>query len=522
MVLLMSCANLAGMLLARAASRRKEIAVRLSLGAGRLRLVRQLLIEGALLSAGGALAGLVLAFWGVRALLAMLARGLYGIAFEVRPDARLLAFTGAVSLLTTLLFGLAPALRATRQDLASEVKADTPLTGGHGFRSVGALLAVQIAVALILLAGATLFTRSLANLRAIPLGLNPQKLVMFGLTPGANGYDESRGNRLYSNLLDRLKRIPGVTGVTLSVQTPLSGLSWTDRVRIDGGDSPNGQTLNLNFVGPEFFEVMQIPILLGRGIDRRDSATSPKVAVISESTAREFFGTGSPLGRKFRWSEQPALEVEVVGVVKDAKYDHLQKKLGAVGYIPYQQNRNGWSAQVEYELRTAGDPVTVIGAAHAAVGEFDRMLPLLEVKTMEAQIDDALAQQRLFASLVSLFGTMTLVLACVGLYGLVSYSVASRTREIGVRMALGAGRMAVLRMLMGQVAVTTAAGLAVGLPAARALTRLIESQLYGIHANDALSLAVAAVAVVLVALLAAVIPARRAMRIDPLRALRYE
>jgi len=522
MVLLMTCANLAGMLLARATARRKEIAVRLALGAGRLRLVRQLLIEGALLSAGGAVAGLVLANWGVRALLAILATGFHAVAFEVRPDARILAFTAGISLLTTVLFALAPALGATRQDVASGLKADTPLTAAsHRFWPVRALLAVQIAVALVLLVGATLFTRSLANLRSIPLGFNPQKLVLFGLTPGANGYDEVRGNQLYTNLLDRLKRIPGVTGATLSAQTPLSGWSSNDGIRVAGDDSPRGRNADLNFVGPSLLEVLQIPLVLGRSIDQRDTATAPKVAVVSETAAREYFGGSSPVGQKFRWASQPDWEVEVVGVVKDAKYDRLKNAPTEVVYIPYTQRYRGWLEAMNFELRTAGDPAAVIAAARSAVREFDRMLPLVDVKTMEGQIDEALAQQRLFASLVSLFGTITLLLACVGLYGLVSYSVASRTREIGVRMALGADRLAVLRMVAGQVAVTTALGLLAGIPATRALTRLVESQLYGIHAGDMLSLAMAAAAV-LVAMLAAFLPARRAMRIDPVRALRWE
>ncbi|SPF51832.1 conserved membrane hypothetical protein [Candidatus Sulfopaludibacter sp. SbA4] len=523
MVLLMTCANLAGMLLARATARRKEIAVRLAMGAGRLRLVRQLLIEGALLSAGGAVAGLLLAGWSVRALLALLATGMHGVAFEVRPDARILGFTAGISVLTTVLFALAPALGATRQDVASGLKADTPLAAAsHRFRPVRALLAVQIAVALVLLVGATLFTRSLANLRSIPLGFNPQKLVLFGVTPGANGYDETRGNRLYSNLLDRLKRIPGVTGATLSVQTPLSGYSSNDGIRIAGDDSPRGRNADLNFVGPDFLEVLQIPVILGRGIDQRDTATAPRVAVISETAARDYFGGSSPVGQKFRWVSEPDWEVEVVGVVKDAKYDRLTRARADVVYVPYTQFYNGWLQEMYFELRTAGDPAAVISAARAAVRELDRMLPLVDVKTMEGQIDEALAQQRLFASLVSLFGTITLVLACVGLYGLVSYSVASRTREIGVRMALGADRFAVLRMVIGQVAVTTALGLLAGIPATRALTRFVESQLYGIHAGDVLSLAIAAAAVLLVAMLAAFIPARRAMRIDPVRALRWE
>ena len=325
MVLLMTCANLAGMLLARAASRRREISVRLAVGAGRWRLVRQLLIEGALLSAAGALAGVLVAYWGLHALLKMWATGFNAMAFQVQLDARVLVFTAAISLATTVLFGLAPALAATRVNFAAGMKDDpSGAAGHHRFGPVRVLLGVQIAVALVLLSGATLFTRSLANLRAIPLGFNPQKMVLFGISPGTNGYDEARANRLYGNLLNRLQSIPGVAGATLSVQTPLSGLSWGSPFRVAGDLSRASRIANLNFVGPGFLEVMQIPLLVGRGIDARDTATAPKVAVISETAARKYFGGSPPIGQRLRWADPPEWEIAVVGVAKDAKYDRVK------------------------------------------------------------------------------------------------------------------------------------------------------------------------------------------------------
>jgi predicted permease len=523
LALLMACANLAGLLLARATVRRKEITLRLALGAGRFRLVWQLLVEGALLSLGGAVAGLLLAFWGVHALLALVSSGPYAIPLQVRPDVRILGFTAAISLLTTVLFGLAPALRATRLDLAPAMKEDTPLAAGNRrFAPVRMLVAAQIAVALLLLSGAALFTRSLANLRAIPLGFDPNNVVLFGLAPGRNGYDEVRGNQLYARVLDRLSRMPRTSGASLSADTPISDFYSGATILVEDGDARAPARTWINFVGPGFFDVLLIPLVLGRGIGQQDMGSASKVAVINETCARNYFGAGSPLGKRFRWSSKPEWEVQVVGVVKDAKYHRLRGDFPPTIYVPYTQAQFGWPQAMHFEVRTTADPAAVIAAIRAAVREIDRTLPLTDVITLEGQIEASLAQERLFASLVSLFGAITLVLACVGIYGLVACSVASRTREIGVRMALGADRIAVLRMILGEVGVTTAAGLAVGVPLILALARIIESQLYGVKAHDPVSILAAAAGVTAVALLAAYFPARRAMRIDPMRALRYE
>ena len=523
LTLLMACANLAGLLMARATTRRKEIALRLALGAGRRRLVWQLLVEGALLSLAGAAAGLLLAFWGVDALLAMVSSGPAAIPLQVRPDARILGFTAAISLLTTLLFGLAPALRVMRLNLAYAMKEDTPLErGNRRFGPVRMLVAAQIAVALLLLAGATLFTRSLANLRAIPLGFDPKNVVLFGLAPGRSGYDEVRGNQLYERVLERLNRTPRVIGATLSADTPISDFGDSGEIRVEGGDSKKAAGTMIDYIGPNFFDVLRIPLVLGRAIDQRDMGSASKVAVINETCARRYFGAGSPVGKRFRWRDKPDWEIQVVGLVKAAKYQQVRGDSPPTVYVPYTQNQREWPQQMNFEVRVAGDPAAVVAAIRAAVREVDRTLPLADVKTMEAQIGESLAQERLFASLVTLFGAITLVLACAGLYGLVSYSVASRTREIGLRMVLGAGRLAVLRMILGQVAATTAAGLAVGVPATLALTRIVESQLYGVEAHDPLSILAASAGMMAVAMMATFFPARRAMRIDPVRALRYE
>jgi predicted permease len=302
----------------------------------------------------------------------------------------------------------------------------------------------------------------------------------------------------------------------------ISGYVSNGGILIEGQSSKDAVDSTFNFVGPRFFEVMGIPMVVGRSLDWRDMSAVPRVAVINESLARRSFGAGSPIGKRFRWDFKNEWDVEVVGVVKDARYDRLRSKPPDTIYTPYTQNPFGWRDAMSFEVRIVGPTASATAGIRRAVADVDPMLPLTEMKTQEDQIDGTLTQERMFASLVSLFGVITLVLACVGLYGLVAYSVTSRTREIGVRMALGADRYRVLRLLLGQVTMCILAGLAVGLPLTWALTRVIQSQLYGIQAHDPASLVLASGAVAIVALLAAFLPARRAMRIDPMNALRYE
>jgi predicted permease len=520
LTLLMACANLAGLLLARATARRREISLRMAVGAGRGRLIRQLLVEGAVLSGIGMLAGLAFAWWGVRALVALVATGNAPIPVALSPDLRILGFTAAVSLVTTILFALVPALRATRVDMAGALKEDTPAAGHHRFAAGRVMVAIQVGIALVLLSGASLFTRSLANLHALPLGFNPHSLVLFDVSPGKSGYDEARGNQFYARVVENLRQIRGVTGVTASVQRLIGGYVSNGGVYIEG--SRKRRQSMFNFVGPDFFNVMGMPVLLGRGIEARDIASPQRVAVINESFAHRNFPDQSPLGQRFRWSLQRDTTVEIVGVVKDAKYHRVQGDVQSTLYTPYTQTSWGWPQQMTFEVRTAASTVETVAAIRRAVASIDRMIPVTEIKTQEAQIDDSLSQQRLFASIVGVFSAITLILACIGLYGSVAYTVTRRTRELGVRMALGAGRLAVLRMLLGQVAATIAAGLALGLPATWALTRIIEAQLYGIKPHDPAALATACAGVIAICLLAAWFPARRATRIDPVRALRYE
>jgi predicted permease len=520
LTLLMACANLAGLLLARAAARRKEIMVRLALGAKRRRLIRQLLVEGALLSTAGAAAGLAVAYAGVRGLLSLVTTGASGINLQVSPDTRVLAFTIALTLLTTLLFALAPAIRATRVDVAAGLKEDTPAAAGSRFGAVRILVTAQIAVAVLLVTGAILLERTLANLRSVPLGFQAGNLVVFDISPGRSGYNETRGAQLYVRVADRLKATPGVAGVTMSQERLLSGWVSNGPVRIEGRKKDASSTFN--FVGADFFETMQIPLVAGRSLHQNDMAATPRVAVVNEAFVRRHFRDAPALGARFRWTDKREWDVEIVGIARDARYDRLRGDTPATIYTPYTQRPWGWPDRMAVEVRFAGDAASALASVRRVMREIDPMLPLINLKTQRAQIDEMLAGERLFAWLVSLFGSITLALACVGLYGLVAATVAARTREIGVRVALGAGRGAVLRMVLGRVAVLAVIGLAAGSGAAWALMRLVESKLFGVKPHDPVTFVAAAGVVILVSLAAAFLPARRAMRIDPVRALRYE
>ena len=521
--LLMACANLAGLLLARAVARRREITIRLAVGAGRGRLVRQLLMESALLSAAGAGAGLLLGRWGLQTLLAVAKAGRFALPVDIHLDLRVLGFAAAVSVLTTLLFGLAPALRATRVDLAHGLKEDAPLRPARGRLAGGlgggqALVMVQIAVALLLTVGATLAVRSLAKLYAIPLGFNASRVVTFGLDAGHNGYAEARSTAFYLRLLEELNRTPGIAAASASTETPMSGYSSNTTVSVDGVKKGSPK---VNGVSERFLDLLQIPLVAGRGLEARD-LQGAHVAVINQSAARRLFGGGPALGRSFRWEGKDGWAVQVVGIVKDAKYDHLKGDPPATIYVPWTQMAYGTPGRLNFEVRTAGDPNAAMAAVRRVVRADDAMLPLMELKWMEQLIDDSLAQERLLAWLVGLFGAITLVLACVGLYGMVAYAVTGRTREIGLRMALGAGRASVLGMILRQVLWTAGGGIALGMAAALVATKVVESLLYGVKANDAESFALAAGLVLSVAMLAVAVPARRAMGVDPVRALRYE
>jgi predicted permease len=533
LVLLIACANVANLLLARAASRQKEIAVRLALGARRRRLIRQLLTESLLLASLGGALGVLLAFWIKDGLLAVGEWGGAGMgALEPRLDLRVLAFTLALSLLTGALFGMVPAWRATRVDLTPALKEGARSSGGAS-RSLftRALVAAQVALSLLLLVGAGLFVRTLVNLERVELGFNERNLLLFTVEPGLIGYKGGRLANLYRRMAERVGAVPGVEAVTFSSEPLLAG-SESDRsvflpgspVSADGKVEPSGDVY-VNQVRENFLKTMGVPLLTGRDLTAQDDERATKVAVVNQTFARRFFNGENPVGKRFRFDPaDEAGEVEVVGLAGDAKYDRQRAEFPPTAYLPWPQELRALRAAT-FEVRTSGDPASYVTAVRRAAGEVDPDLPLKDVKTQVEQADETLALERLFAKLLSLFGLLAQALAAVGLYGVLAWSVAQRTREIGIRVALGAQRGDVLRMVLRQGMVVTLVGVAAGLAGAYALTSYLESlsrMLYGVRPADPLTFGVTAASLTLVALLACLVPARRATKVDPMVALRYE
>jgi predicted permease len=527
LVLLIACANIATLLLARATARQREIGVRLTLGASRWRLIRQLLTESVVLSAIGGILGLLLAQWGSRALLLLMSTEGLTLDLGQRPDATVLGFCAGVSVLTGILFGLVPAVRAARVEVAPTLK-----KSGSGFTMLGsrlrlgkALVIVQVGLSLVLLVGAGLFVRTLVNIERQNLGFNRHNLLIFAIDPTKSGYQAQRILPLFENVRERLQAVPGVRAVTYSSLALLTGWVSNGPIAIEGFQQKPNQDMQIYWdrVGPGFFETMGIRTLLGRTIDRRDTSTSLKVALVNEAMARYFFGEGNPIGRRFSLDEKldPAKVFEIVGVVENAKYADLRTDPRML-YIPVPQEESGGLGRMFFEVRTAADPSAFIAAIRGAIREIDSSLALESVKTQTQQMDEAATQERMFAELCSFFSLLALGLAAIGLYGLMAYSVGRRTNEIGIRMALGAQRRRVFFMILRQSIGLVALGVVAGLLAAMATTRLIASELYGLKPTDPLTLGFTTFFMLAVAALAAYLPARRATKVDPMMALRYE
>jgi predicted permease len=522
-VLLIACANVAALLLARGRARQKEIGVRLAMGATRGRLVRQFLTESILLGICGGAVGLLLANWGSRALLLMMAAADQAIGLDVRPDRMVLAATAAVSMLTGILFGLAPALRSSRLNLAGEIKQNAgSMTPRATLGKV--LVAAQVALSVCLLFGAGLFVRTLMKLEDQDFGFNRDKLVLFELDPRASGYQNDRLVAVYRNLLEKIQAMPGVRSASVSAFALLSGWSNDSGITTDGPPLPKGGGTQLywNPVGPDFIETMQIPLLLGRGLGWQDMQER-KVAVVNEAMVHRFFPGGSPLGHRFSFGQNfdAAQSYEIIGVVKNAKYGNVWGEPPRTAYIPYSASKSA-VGRMTFEVRTKGEPLAMVPALRATVRGVATNLPLIGVKTQEQQIGNALRQETMFAKITSFFGLLALILVAVGLYGTLAYGVARRTSEIGIRIALGAARGKVLWMVLRESLAVVACGIAVGLPAAFALTRLMRSMLFGVKEFDAPAIAITVAILALAGVAAGLLPARRAARIDPIRALRYE
>jgi predicted permease len=534
-VLLIACANVANLLLSRAAARQKEIGVRLALGASRWRLIRQLLTESVLLAAIGGALGLVFAMWIKDSLLAVSDWG--PSALEPRLDWRVLSFTLGLSLLTGFVFGLAPAWRATGVDLTPALK-ESGRSSSAASRSLlsRCLVVLQVASSLLLLIGAGLFVRTLLNLQRVDPGFDTKNLLMFMVAPGLTGYKDERLVQLYERISERLEALPGASKVTFSHTPLLADNDWERPVYLrgalaaapdaDGRIRATGYSYFLD--GREnFLETMEIPLLAGRSFTRQDDERAPKIAVVNQTFANQFFPNESPLGKHFTFDIKKPDEIEIVGLVKDAHFANQRDDAPPTIYLPWRQAAN-IMLEANFEVRTSGDPTALIASVRQALREVDETLPLRSIKTQEAQAYETLRMERLFAKLVTLFGLLAQQLASIGLFGVLAYAVSQRTHEIGIRMALGASQNDVMKMVIRQGMTLTVTGIALGLGGAYVLTEYLESwmqvskMLYGIKPNDPLTYGVMAALLAVVALIACYLPARRATKVDPIIALRCE
>jgi predicted permease len=528
LILAIACANIANLLLARATARRREMAVRLSLGARRFRVIKQLLTESVLLASMGGAMGVLFAVWGIRSLTLLLANG--NENFTLHPDLNwhVLVAAVALSMITGLLFGLAPALQSTRVDVMPALKETR--AGRSGSRSSGrraslshVLIVGQIAISLLMLVAAGLFVRTLSNLQSIQLGFNRDNLLLFHMNARQAGHRDPEIIAFYSDLQKRFSAIPGVRSASVAHHPLLGQGSWM------GDVTPVGQqpkaTTHILMTGPEFFSTMQIPLLRGRAIDERDRPGTVPVAVVNEAYVKTNFENQNPLGQHIVVHRRPPFEnrdVEIVGVVMNARYGALKGDFRDVVYLPFNQGTYYPVDDMTFALRTAGDPLKYVKTVREIVRESDSRVPVTDVKTGAAQIDRIMNQEIIFAKLCTGFAILALVIACVGLYGTMAYTVARRTSEIGLRMALGAQRGGIVWMVLGQALVLAIAGLAIGIPIAYAASHLVESFLFGMKPNDPMALTLAIATLLAAAFLASYFPARKASRIDPLVALRHE
>jgi predicted permease len=510
LVLLIACANVASLLLARAAARRKEIAVRLALGAGRFRLLRQFFTESLVLSAAGGAIGLLFGVWSARALTGFLADRV----LDINLDIRILAFTCFVSVLTALLFGAAPGLRAARVDLTPAFKGEAaPESPGHRVRLGRFLVSGQVAISLLLLFGAGLFIRTLANLRGMDAGFRGDQVLLATLDPGLSRYSPERSNAFYAELLERVSALPGVRSASFA-DAPLLSWAYVDGVSIEGANE--SVETSLRIVGPRFFETMGIAIRLGRDFTPEDQASAAKVAVINETLARKYFPGTSPIGKRIGVS---GARREIVGVIADTKYRNLRENFTNTVYMPLAQAQTGTGRTLH--VRTFAGPAGMSAAVREQLRALDKNLPV-EIGLFSDLVDDSLAQERLIAALSGFFAGLALLLTATGLYGVIAYSVQRRTREIGIRMSLGARRAAVLWMVLRDCLLLAGLGVAVGIPVSVWLSQFVARQLFGVAPGDLTTIAAAAAFLIVVAALAGYLPARRASRVDPMVALRCE
>jgi predicted permease len=527
LLLLIACANITNLLLARGSANRSQTSVRLALGAPRSRLIRQMLTESVLLALAGGAAGLYLAYAGTHAILLLAFRGAHYIPIDARPPVPALGFALLLSLATGIVFGIAPAWMASRSDPADALRGAGRSTSDRSSLVQRPLVIVQVAFSIVLLIGAGLVTQSLRNLEQQDFGFVTEGRLIVNIDPSLAGYTPDKLYGLYQRLEEALPQIPGVLNASLSGYSPLGGNNWNERVYIEG-KSPDYQWTAPSWdrVGPHYFETIGTRLRQGRTIDERDTPAGRHVAVINEAFARRFFANENPIGQHFGMGDAShSGNYEIVGVVEDAKYQDTRGPAYATFFLPLLQTPSGeqlsgWVGAIE--LHVAGKPENLDPAVRKTLADLDPNLTVLNMMSFAEQVARNFNQERLIARLTALFGVLALILACVGLYGVTAYGVALRTNEIGIRMALGADRKNVLGLVLGGTLAQLGFGLAIGIPAALAGGRVLARQLYAVKSYDPIILGLAAVILAVCAILAASLPARRATRVDPIVALRHE
>lgn len=538
-VLLIACANLANLLVARGMARRLETAVRIALGAPRSRLVAESLTESVLLACLGGLAGLAVSFAGARAIINLAFQGATNIPVDPSPSLLVVAFAFGVSLLTGIVFGAAPAVMGSRSDPIDAMRGAGRTTGDRGARLRRSLVALQVAVSLVLVTCAGLLGRSLQNLEAQDFGFQVDSRYVVALAPSLSTIPAEQLPALYARMQERLLRIPGVTNAAFSLYSPMSGDNWSSLVTVEGQSTSGRLVASWNRVSPRYFETIGTPIVRGRAFDERDRADTPLVAVASQAFAKKYFGDTDPIGRRIGFANSKGegqREIEIIGVVGDAKYQDGKRPPYVTFFLPFLQqtaaarerlakagiaiDRSHYPGVIEIHAAGAGQGIEA--EVRRALAEVDRRIPVRQAMSMDEQIAGAFSLDRLIARLTVAFGSIALLLACLGLYGVTAFSVSRRTREIGIRMAVGASRSRVLRTILRGALLQLGAGLVIGVPAALAAGRMLEAQLFGVSPGDPAVLAGASIGLAIAAVLASLLPARRAASLDPVKALRVE